>query len=104
AEQITVSLPSIPRPSNVQLVLEESARQFAAGKRSLQEGKMEQARREFDRAIEVLISHGPVSDPSERRRLEQRLDELTQAIYEYDLDELGAGEAAEEAAAATPTP
>ena len=51
---------------------------------------MEDARREFDAAIDVLLA-APDNLPG-RSRVERRLDELVEAIYRYDLDRLSSGE------------
>ncbi|MEP7354013.1 MAG: transglycosylase SLT domain-containing protein, partial [Acidobacteriota bacterium] len=91
------NLPKIPRPSNAQFLMDAAAQQFTAGKKSVQEGRMGEARQQFDRSIEILLSEEAPQNPLERRRLEQRLDQYSQAIYEYDLDELGAGEMDDEA-------
>jgi membrane-bound lytic murein transglycosylase D len=63
---------------------------FAAGRRAHQQGRLNDARAEFNRAIEILLT-APDNLP-ERVRVERRLDELVEAIYRYDIDQLGAGE------------
>jgi membrane-bound lytic murein transglycosylase D len=67
---------------------------FEAGKKAYQQGDAAGARREFDQAIEVLLS-APENLP-ERARLERKLDQLVDRIYRYDLEGLGAGEVREE--------
>ncbi|MEP6961301.1 MAG: transglycosylase SLT domain-containing protein, partial [Acidobacteriota bacterium] len=79
------------RPSNAQFLINQSERLFADGKRAVQEGRARDARRDFDRAIDVLMSEPLPNDPTERRRLQERLDDLADAIYHYDLDQLGSG-------------
>lgn len=63
---------------------------FDAGKRLYQQGDSTGARREFDAAMDVLLST-PENLP-DRQRLERRLDQMADAIYHYDLDGLGAGQ------------
>jgi membrane-bound lytic murein transglycosylase D len=66
-------------------------RQFADGKREMQEGKIAEARKSFDRTIQILMSQPLPADAAERRRLEEHLADLTDAIYHYDLEQLGSG-------------
>lgn len=63
---------------------------FADGRKAYQAGDAALARLEFDRALDVLLS-APES-LADRSKLERRLDEMVDAIYRYDLDELGAGD------------
>src|SRR5437879_5791931 len=46
------SLPSLPRPSETDLLIKTAEDRFAAGKRAFQEGRSDDAQREFNRAIE----------------------------------------------------
>jgi membrane-bound lytic murein transglycosylase D len=80
-----------PRPSNPQFLREKADRLYAAGKRALQESRPADARRDFDEAILTLMSDPLPDDPVERRLTQDRLEDLTDAIYHYDLDSLGAG-------------
>jgi membrane-bound lytic murein transglycosylase D len=80
-----------PRPSNVQFLMDKADRLFADGRRAVQEGRTRDARRFFDEAIQVLMSEPLPNDPVERRRLGERLDDLADAIYHYDVDQLGSG-------------
>ncbi len=59
-----------------------------AGKRFYQSGDAAGARREFDAALDVLLS-APDSLP-DRPRLESELDQIADTIYHYDLEGLGA--------------
>jgi membrane-bound lytic murein transglycosylase D len=58
-----------------------------AGKRFYQLGDVDGARREFDAALDVLLS-APESLP-DRPRLESELDQIADTIYHYDLEGLG---------------
>ncbi|MEO8100748.1 MAG: transglycosylase SLT domain-containing protein [Acidobacteriota bacterium] len=80
-----------PRPGNPQYLLSRADRFFADGKRAVQEGRPKDARRDFDGAIDILMSEPLPEDAAERRRLQERLDDLVDAIYHYDLEQLGAG-------------
>jgi membrane-bound lytic murein transglycosylase D len=82
------SLPSFSRPSDVDFLIKKADDRFVAGKRAVQEGRTEDARREFDKVLEVLLT---ASDKlPERGRLEQHIEELIEQIYRYDVDQLDA--------------
>jgi membrane-bound lytic murein transglycosylase D len=87
---LTTSLPALPRPSDVDFLLKRADDRFASGKRAYQEGRVDDARRDFNRAIETLL--GSPENLPERARLERRLEELTEAIYRYDVDQQSAGD------------
>jgi membrane-bound lytic murein transglycosylase D len=91
-----------PRPSNPQFLVDKAERLFVDGRRAVQENRIRDARRAFDEAIQVLMSEPLPADPVERRRLSERLDDMADAIYHYDLDELGSGIPEEDAAALPP--
>jgi membrane-bound lytic murein transglycosylase D len=94
------TLPS--RPSNPQFLIDKADRLFSDGRRAVQEGRNRDARRAFDEAIQVLMSEPLPADPVERRRLNERLDDLADAIYHYDVDQLGSGIPEEQAAELPP--
>lgn len=75
----------------IERLLEKAEERFEAGKRAYHDGDTAGARREFDRAIDVMLS--APEDLPERHQLETRLDEMVDAIYRFDLDHLGAGDA-----------
>ncbi|MDX2182335.1 MAG: transglycosylase SLT domain-containing protein [Bryobacteraceae bacterium] len=64
------------------------------GKRQLQTGDLEGARRSFDRAVEILLN-APLS-AEDRAKAERRLEEIVDLIYRYDVERLGAGRPAEQ--------
>jgi membrane-bound lytic murein transglycosylase D len=94
------SLVVIPRSTDTDFILRRAEDRFAAGKKAIQDGRYDQARAEFDKAVEILLS--APDDTSERPKLEKRLQEMVDAIYRYDAGELGASEPAAEAAAGRP--
>lgn len=91
------SLTVIPRSTDTDFILHRAEDHFAAGKKAIQDGRYEDARAEFDKAIEVLLS--APQDTEERPKLEKRLEEMVDAIYHYDAGELGASEPSAEASA-----
>ncbi len=78
-------------PSNVEFLLERSALLFAAGKRAVQDGQIALARKNFDEALGVLTANPLPTNPAAKRRIVARIEELADAIYRYDLDQLGSG-------------
>ena len=77
-------------PSEVDSRLQRAQERFETGRKLYQQGDTAGARREFDRAIEVLLS-APENLP-DRPKLERKLDQLVDTIYRYDLEGLGSGE------------
>ncbi len=84
------SLPYLPRPTDTEFLLKRANDRFANGKRAVQEGRVEDARREFNRAIEILMS-APEDGP-DRLRVEQKLEQMVDAIYRIDADQLAPAE------------
>jgi membrane-bound lytic murein transglycosylase D len=78
---------SIPRPTDADFLIQRANERFAAGKRALQQGRPEEARQEFDHAVEVLFN--APENLTGRAALERRLEELVDAIYRIDQDQLG---------------
>ena len=88
------SLPSLSRPSDVDFLIKKADDRLAAGKRAVQEGRTEDARKEFDKVLEVLVT---ASDKlPERGRLERHIEELIEQIYRYDVDQLDSTQPDEE--------
>jgi membrane-bound lytic murein transglycosylase D len=67
---------------------------FDTGRKLYQQSDLPGARREFDAAMDVLLS-APENIP-DRQRLERRLDQMAETIYRYDLEGLGSGVAKSE--------
>lgn len=75
--------------SRAQKAARDADRHFNYGKFFLQEGKPEDARREFDLAIDALLD--VPEDLPDRAVVDRKFDELVRRIYRYDLEELGSG-------------
>jgi membrane-bound lytic murein transglycosylase D len=86
---LTSTFPAIPRPSDADFLIKKADDRFAAGKRALQEGRTDDARREFDGALEVLLT-APENMPG-RSAINRRIEELTESIYRYDVDQVSSG-------------
>jgi len=87
---LTSSARQLPAPSAVEPLLRRAETRYQTGRRYFQAGEMEAARREFDRAIDTLLTG--LGSASERQELDKKLTELAEAIHEYDVSGLGAGE------------
>lgn len=83
-----------PPLGRAQIAVREAGRHFQYGKFFIQEGKPEEARREFDLAIEALLDLP--EDLPERALVERKAEELIRSIQRYDLESLGAGVAPDE--------
>lgn len=62
---------------------------FEAGRKLYQQGDLSGARREFDAAMDTLLT-APENIP-DRQKLERRLDQMAETIYRYDLEGMGSG-------------
>jgi membrane-bound lytic murein transglycosylase D len=67
----------------------EAERHYQYGKFCIQEGKKEEARHEFDLALETLMALP--QDTPDRAVAEQKFEELIRLIHRQDLDTLDAG-------------
>src|SRR5437660_106468 len=79
-----------PRALEVDSRIFKAEARFETGKKLYQQGDIAAARREFDAAVDMLLST-PESVP-DRQRLERKLDQMVDTIYRYDLEGLGAGD------------
>jgi len=80
----------LARPTDAEFLIKKADDRFAEGKRALEAGRTGDARQEFDRAVQALLS--APADLPERARVERRLEELIEAIYRYDADQSAVGE------------
>jgi len=78
------TLPIIARPTDTDFLIKRAEERFAAGKRAHQDGRMDEARRDFDQALSVLMT--APENVTDRPRLERRIDSLVEEIYRYDVD------------------
>jgi membrane-bound lytic murein transglycosylase D len=74
-------------------ILARADKHFHTGRQLYFDGDLTAARREFDAAVEVLLS-APDSLP-DRDRIERRLDDVCDLIYRFDVEKLGSGESEE---------
>ena len=78
-----------PRPTQLDVRIRRAEERFDAGKKLYADGDLEGARREFDRAIDILLNATEAGD--DRQHLDKSFDRLVDAIYRFDLEGLGTG-------------
>lgn len=79
-----------PRDAATNNRLRRAEDKFEAGKRAYTDGKLTEARRAFDQAVDILL--GAPEGAPDRAKLERRLDQMVDTIYRYDVNGLGAAE------------
>lgn len=94
AELTAIANASIPASDAVHSAeaderIERADQHFNAGRQLYFQGNLAGARREFDAAVDALLN-APENLP-DRNRIERRLDELSDQIYRFDVEKLGAG-------------
>lgn len=94
ADDAASNLSSI-NSSQTDALLAKAETQFSKGREHYFAGDLTQAKRDFDAAIDILLS-APDSLP-DRRRVEQRLEEMCDVIYRFDVEKLGSGQSSEQA-------
>lgn len=87
---LALQLPTVSRPNDADSILRRAEDHFARGRRAYSEERHEEARREFNLAVDTLLA-APENLPG-RTRIERRLEEMSQSIYQYDISGLGAGQ------------
>ena len=82
--------PPAPVVDPVDLLIKDSQAQFEAGEREFKAGHLEQARHDFDRAVEVLLSspYGARTDA----RTREHFDRLIDRINAYEVTALAQGD------------
>jgi peptidoglycan lytic transglycosylase D len=84
-----------PRSSQADDLIGKSEALFNRGREDYFRDDLTSARREFDAAVDVLLS-APDSLP-DRRRVERRLEEMCDLIYRFDVEKLGGGQTSQAA-------
>jgi membrane-bound lytic murein transglycosylase D len=75
----------VPTPSDMLIVRADEA--YQKGKKLYQSGEKEKARKQFDRAVDLLFEAS--ENPSDRRAFERKFEETVDGITRYDLAGLG---------------
>jgi membrane-bound lytic murein transglycosylase D len=100
SERANAAKASAPDPVKLHLsetdnCLANAEKHFNAGRQFYFQEDVTAARREFDAAIDSLLK-APESLP-DHRRIERKLDEMSDLIYRFDIEKLGAGQTEEAA-------
>lgn len=93
AAETRESSPATADTSQADDRLAQADKHFNAGRQFYFQDNFAAARREFDAAVDALLN-APESLP-DHARIERRLEELTDLIYRFDIDKLGAGQTEE---------
>ncbi len=80
------------------VLLRDADWRLQAGRKAYQEGDIERARREFNRALDILLAPPEDAESPERAAIHKKIEQLVEEIYRYDLELSGAGEQSEERA------
>jgi membrane-bound lytic murein transglycosylase D len=78
-------LAAIPTPSD--LLISRADEAFVKGKRFYQAGDKERARKQFDRAVDLMFEAS--ENPTDRQGFERRFEETVDSINRYDLAGMG---------------
>lgn len=72
-------------PGWVTLLTREADWHFQAGQQAFQQGDFGRARREFDRALDILLAPRQPADRTAESVIEKKVEELVRAIHRFDL-------------------
>ena len=75
--------------SETDQIISKADAHFDLGRRNYFQNNLAEARREFDSAVDTLLN-APEALP-DHARIERRLDEVSDVIYRFDVEKLGAG-------------
>jgi membrane-bound lytic murein transglycosylase D len=79
---------AIFRPSASDQLIQQAEDRFRDGRKSYQDRNFDQARSEFDTAVDLMLQGS--ENPSDRSLYELRLEEMVDAIHRFDLAGMGA--------------
>ena len=82
--------PAAPAVDPVEALIAESTRHFDAGRRLVQDGHLDAARTEFNRALELVMQWGP--GPRSDARLKDHFDRLVERISAVEILALAEGD------------
>jgi membrane-bound lytic murein transglycosylase D len=80
----------VPQPDPIEVLIEQSQRLFETGQKELELGHLDQARVEFDRALDVLLE-SPYGARGESR-IREHFDRLVDRISAYEITALAKGD------------
>src|SRR5205085_12259949 len=80
------------QPNASDRVIQQAEQHFQDGKNAYRVKDVENARREFDQAVDLMLRASET--PSNRGLYESKLEQMIDSIHRYDLAGLGAGASA----------
>ena len=84
-----------PRPTVADMRIRRADEKYQSGRRLYDEGRVDEARKEFDGAIDVLL--GAPEDLADRNKIEKKLELLVAAIYRHDVNGMGLADFSQQA-------
>src|SRR5262249_26355114 len=78
-----------PRPTRSDMLMRKAEERYLKGRRLYHAGEREQARQEFDAAVDILLQAS--ENPSNRNQFERKFEEIVDAVHRFDLAGLGPG-------------
>lgn len=87
--RLLTSLQLSDHASRADLSIQRANQAFQRGKQAYQSNDIPTARREFDSAIDLLLDAFD-QDPANRQELDNKLDQMADAIHRFDLAGMGA--------------
>jgi peptidoglycan lytic transglycosylase D len=87
--------PQLPgAATHADLLIEKAQQHFQQGKKFYQIKDVEQARNEFNQAVDLMLDAS--DSPSDRQSYEEKFEEMVEAIHGYDLAGLGSAASLDE--------
>ncbi len=90
---------SLSGPPWVGTLLRQADWHMQLGRRALEQGDADRARREFDRALDVLLAPRESASPAAESRIRNKIEELVEAIHSHDVELLSAADPGDDQAA-----
>jgi membrane-bound lytic murein transglycosylase D len=78
-----------PRRTSGDALMDRAERRFEAGKKLYQAKDADGARREFDRAVDLMLQASDET-PADRQDYEKKFDDMVESIHRFDLSGMGA--------------
>jgi len=86
--KLTVLEPASATYGWAAVLLREADWHFQLGRQALEAGETEKARREFNRALDLLLAPREPGDTATELRIQRKIEELAEAAYRYDVESL----------------
>lgn len=89
APNFILAEPRVPPRPQLDVRIRRSEEHFQAGRRFYQDGDLSGARKEFDKAVDLLLASA--ENAPDRLVMERKFEDMVDRIHRLDLDGLGAG-------------